>query len=98
MTYYTVYEAANLIGVNPETVRRWIRSGELAATLSSKKNGYAINQTDLLAIRSNRVHALNAVLKTEIQETEIQETQKMIEFHETMLEHYKRHLKDLEGQ
>ena len=93
MTYYTVYEAANLIGVNPETVRRWIRSGELAATLSSKKNGYAINQTDLLTIRSNRVHALNAVLKTEIQETE-----KMIEFHETMLEHYKRHLKDLEGQ
>ena len=93
MTYYTVYEAANLIGVNPETVRRWIRSGELAATLSSKKNGYAINQTDLLTIRSKRVHALNAVLKTEIQET-----QKMIEFHETMLEHYKRHLKDLEGQ
>lgn len=93
MTYYTVYEAANLIGVNPETVRRWIRSGELAATLSSRKNGYLINQTDLLTIRSKNVDALNAVRKTEIQET-----QKMIEFHETMLEHYKRHLKDLEGQ
>ncbi len=93
MIYYTIYEAAKLIGVNPETVRRWIRSGELAATMSSKKNGYIINQTDLLTMRSKGVDALNTVRKTEIQET-----QKMIEFHETMLEYYKRHLKDLEGQ
>lgn len=34
---YTVYEAATLVGVNPETIRRWIRSGRLIASISSKK-------------------------------------------------------------
>lgn len=37
---YTVYEAATLVGVNPETIRRWIRSGRLIASISSKKEGY----------------------------------------------------------
>lgn len=41
---YTIYEAANLIGVNPETVRRWIRSGKLVATMTSKRKVILLNK------------------------------------------------------
>lgn len=37
MKTYTVKEIADLLGTNPETVRRWIRDGKLQATANSKK-------------------------------------------------------------
>lgn len=39
MKTYTVKEIADLLGTNPETVRRWIRDGKLQATANSKKKG-----------------------------------------------------------
>ena len=41
----SVEEIANELGVNPETVRVWIRSGELVAL--SIGRGYRISRTDL---------------------------------------------------
>ena len=41
----SVEEIANELGVNPETVRVWIRSGELVAFSIGK--GYRISRTDL---------------------------------------------------
>ena len=41
----SVEEIANELGVNPETVRVWIRSGELVAYSIGK--GYQISRTDL---------------------------------------------------
>lgn len=55
MKTYTVKEIADLLGTNPETVRRWIRDGKLKAVANSKKKG------------ENKVileGALNAFLKT----------------------------------
>lgn len=55
MKTYTVKEIAELLGTNPETVRRWIRDGKLQAVTNSKKKG------------ENKVileGALNAFLKT----------------------------------
>lgn len=55
MKTYTVKEIADLLGTNPETVRRWIRDGKLQAVANSKKKG------------ENKVileSALNAFLKT----------------------------------
>ena len=46
MKQYTVNDIAKKLFINPETVRRWIRSGELRATASSRKNGYIINEVD----------------------------------------------------
>ena len=37
-----VYDIANALDVNPETVRRWIRSGKLKAEQNSKKEGNVI--------------------------------------------------------
>lgn len=39
MKTYTVKEIAELLGTNPETVRRWIRDGKLQAEANSKKKG-----------------------------------------------------------
>ena len=39
MKTYTVKEIADLLGTNPETVRRWIRDGKLQAEANSKKKG-----------------------------------------------------------
>lgn len=45
----TVAEAAARVGRSPETVRRWIRSGRLAAT--SKRGRLVIELSDLEGVR-----------------------------------------------
>lgn len=47
MNFLTVEEVALMVDVNKETVRRWIRSGELKATKHSKKEGYEITEESL---------------------------------------------------
>lgn len=47
MESYTVKQVAELLSTNEETVRRWIRSGKLGATLTSKKSGNIITVKDL---------------------------------------------------
>lgn len=53
MESYTVKQVAELLSTNEETVRRWIRSGKLGASLASKKSGHIIT-----------ADALNHFLKT----------------------------------
>ena len=48
--WWTVQQAASALRVNPETVRRWIRDGDLPAKdLGAKKLGYRIARADLEA-------------------------------------------------
>ena len=47
MRAYDVREVARLLNINEETVRRWIRTGMLKATISSKKEGFIIDEIDL---------------------------------------------------
>lgn len=47
MNSYTVLDVAKLVGKNPETVRRWIRSGKLKAAQSSRKDGNVVLEDDL---------------------------------------------------
>lgn len=44
---YTVKEVARIFDVNPETVRRWIRTGRLEATIRYKKEGARIEDSAL---------------------------------------------------
>ena len=44
---YTVKEIAQLLNISEETVRRWIRSGKLQATMDSRKEGSIITETML---------------------------------------------------
>ena len=49
MENYSVKDIADLLKTNPETVRRWIRSGKLKATRgASRKEGSSISTNDLL--------------------------------------------------
>lgn len=47
MRTYTIREVSKRLGVNPETVRRWVRDGALRSVITSKKEGYVIEQCDL---------------------------------------------------
>ncbi len=47
MKNYTVKEIAELLGINPETVRRWIRNGQLEAVQISRKGGNVISEESL---------------------------------------------------
>lgn len=47
MKQYTVYEVSEAFHVGPETVRRWIRSGELKTIIMCKKTGHVINEDEL---------------------------------------------------
>ena len=47
MRKYNVTEIAKLLNISEETVRRWIRSGLLKSTITSKKTGNLIDEQDL---------------------------------------------------
>jgi excisionase family DNA binding protein len=53
--WLTVEDIAGDLKVHPETVRTWIRNGELAAIVVSKRT-YRINRNDYLEfIRAHRI-------------------------------------------
>lgn len=47
MKTYSVAEISDMVNTNPETVRRWIRSGKLPAERTSRKDGNAVKEEDL---------------------------------------------------
>jgi hypothetical protein len=47
VTYYTVAEIAGAFSTNQETVRRWIRGGELVAERGSLREGNKISEASL---------------------------------------------------
>lgn len=47
MKIYSVKEIADLLDTNPETVRRWIRSGRLSAVQESRKDGNSVSEFEL---------------------------------------------------
>lgn len=53
--WMTVEEVAGHFRVNAETVRRWIRAGELAVLeLGGPRAGYRIRRSDLVAFAESR--------------------------------------------
>ena len=49
MEVYTVKQVANMLQINPETIRRWIRQKKLVAIQDSRKDGNVITQDSLNA-------------------------------------------------
>ena len=47
MKMYSVKEIADLLKTNPETVRRWIRTGKLKAVQQSRKDGNVVTEQSL---------------------------------------------------
>ena len=45
-----IREAAEMLSVNPETLRRWDRSGKLKAIIISKRGDRRYNQEDIIKI------------------------------------------------
>lgn len=54
MSMYNTKELSELLDVNEETVRRWIRSGKLKAERSSKKQGNIVHEKDLFDFVSDK--------------------------------------------
>ena len=54
MRIYNTKEIADLLIISEETVRRWVRSGELKAEQSSKKQGNIVYEKDLFDFISDK--------------------------------------------
>lgn len=54
MKQYNVKMCSQLLNVSEEQVRRLIRTGKLKAIKKSNKEGYKINESDLIAYKYNR--------------------------------------------
>ena len=67
MKTYNVAEIAKLLNVNKETVRRWIRSGQLKSTQKSKRDGNVINELDLFEFVQTKPKYRNMVGVPELQ-------------------------------
>ena len=53
--YYTVCQVASMLNVSPETVRRWIRKGDLNAIKPNyKKEGFRIDEDSISEFINNR--------------------------------------------
>jgi excisionase family DNA binding protein len=53
--WLTVAQAADILQIHPETLREWLRSGRIPATLLSRRAGYRIRASDLEAFLSRGV-------------------------------------------
>jgi excisionase family DNA binding protein len=51
---FTVAQVAERLQVNPETVRRWLRTGELRGILLGRKAGFRVAESDLKAFIDSR--------------------------------------------
>ena len=67
MKTYSVVEIAKLLNVNKETVRRWIRSGQLKSTKKSKRDGNVIDELDLFEFVQTKPKYRNMVGVPEVQ-------------------------------
>ena len=67
MKTYSVAEIAKLLNVNKETVRRWIRSGQLKSTQKSKRDGNVIDELDLFEFVQAKPKYRNMVGVPELQ-------------------------------
>ena len=61
MKTYNVAEISEMLSVDPETVRRWIRSGKLEAELTSRKEGNLVTEENLHKFLENNRKAKYAV-------------------------------------
>lgn len=52
--WYTIAEIVDKLQVHEQTVRRWIKSGELRGTLLGRKAGYRVRGSDLETFLENR--------------------------------------------
>ena len=67
MKKYSVAEIAKLLNVHKETVRRWIRSGQLKSTKKSRRDGNVIDELDLFEFVQTKPHYRNMVGVPELQ-------------------------------
>ena len=75
MKTYTTQEAGYLLGVNAQTINRWIKSGKLKATWSANDIGYGyyqISEKDLEASICNHTQQALAMVDTYSQRKERQ--------------------------
>ncbi len=55
--WYTVADIVEQLQVHEETVRKWIRDGDLLATSLSRKSGFRVQEQDLRAFLDRRAFA-----------------------------------------
>lgn len=91
MVSYTVKNISNILDVNEETVRRWIRTGKLHSTIDSKKKGHIVEDSDFKEFVYNKPKYLKRYRKYKMRvlTLHISEELKKPEVREAMFLHIK---------
>jgi excisionase family DNA binding protein len=66
VTFYTVAEIATAFGINQETVRRWIRGGEMEAEHGSLREGMKISESSIQNFLSKHTKYASVATKSPI--------------------------------
>ncbi|RQN12475.1 helix-turn-helix domain-containing protein [Clostridium butyricum] len=64
MEFYTVKDIAEMLSVNEETVRRWIRDGKLEAERGSGRQGSKVSDASLKVFLENNKGLINGTAAT----------------------------------
>jgi excisionase family DNA binding protein len=59
--WYTVEEITAMLKVHEQTVRRWLRTGDLRGYAFGGKTGYRVKERDLAAFLESRVEGTQGV-------------------------------------
>jgi excisionase family DNA binding protein len=54
--FYTTEQVAKLLQVHPQTVKRWLRAGELRGALLADRTGWRVRGSDLQAFWDARLN------------------------------------------
>ncbi len=72
--WLTVEEISHRLQIHPQTVRRWLRTGELHGVLMGDRAGYRVHPDDIQAFLRSRGYSPQPERKDEVLPTE--ETEK----------------------
>lgn len=90
---YSVEDVAIKLRVSHEQVRRWLRTGRLKGSMHSKREGYVIEETDLLLFVNENPKYSVYVTSPYMRRLEIQ---KLIMAYEAMQDLHKKRIAELD--
>lgn len=94
----TIREVATELRTDPETVRRWCRTGELRATCNTRKKGYSIEEADLTTFLESHPKYGERVIVSEEDQKELIALRAQRDLLKRQVKSYEKQIEDISRQ